>query len=420
MSPYQPENNVAVKILRNLVLVLVVIVFASSIYNFHGNETKTNVALMADATASKSFRGVFVRSEEVIRFSGEGALSYNVSDGGKVGKDTVIANVYSSDEQIEINNQISALQKRLETLNKIQNPGTLESAQPATLSDSINESYRSLIYSRDMHDYASIKSDMDELLVQMSTYQIITNEVSGFGQQIIDIKNKIVELSESSSKPKEVITSEKPAYFVSYSDGYEETLTPEKLSELTINEIRQVTDSKVHDDTVVGKLMDGYGWYLVGIVDNSKKEYLSGDYVKLRFDSTADTFSAEITEIRNEGNPAESIFIIYCSQFNYDLVQHRVENVEIIKGDYRGLKVPREAIRFADVTKTVVDEQTGEESEITENCKGVYVLKGEQITFREIDVIYEGSDYVLSGVHDESGYLALYDDIIIEGVSTDG
>ena len=51
------------------------------------------------------------------------------------------------------------------------------------------------------------------------------------------------------------------------------------------------------------------------------------------------------------------------------------------------------------------------------NTKGVYALKGEQEEFKKIDVIYEGSDYVLSAEHpDDSDYLSLYDDILIEGV----
>ena len=42
------------------------------------------------------------------------------------------------------------------------------------------------------------------------------------------------------------------------------------------------------------------------------------------------------------------------------------------------------------------------------------------MTFKKIDVIYEGSDYILSEVHDDdSSYLALYDDILIEGVDAD-
>ena len=87
---------------------------------------------------------------------------------------------------------------------------------------------------------------------------------------------------------------------------------------------------------------------------------------------------------------------------------------------YSGLKIPREAIRFADIVEVQEDEDGNEISSVT-NYKGVYTSKGEQVVFKKIDVIYEGGNYVLSAVHDDdASYLALYDDIMIEGVDSNG
>ncbi len=154
-------------------------------------------------------------------------------------------------------------------------------------------------------------------------------------------------------------------------------------------------------------MIDGYSWYLAGIIDNSRKEYAVGNHVQLKFDSSDETFDAVISDIRDEGNPEQSIIIVQCSKFNYELVQHRVEKCELIKGSYQGLKVYNED---GEVTGTS-----------TVNYKGVYILKGEQVVFKKIDVIYEGSDYVLSEIHDgDSSYLALYDDIMTEGDENSG
>lgn len=73
----------------------------------------------------------------------------------------------------------------------------------------------------------------------------------------------------------------------------------------------------------------------------------------------------------------------------------------MISGEYEGIKVPRKAIRFQD-------------------GKGVYVKLGERISFKKIDVIYEGGDYVLSSLNAGDGYLSLYDDIVVEGVDANG
>ncbi|MDD6279524.1 MAG: HlyD family efflux transporter periplasmic adaptor subunit [Oscillospiraceae bacterium] len=410
-----PEKNIVSKILRNIVLILFVVVFISIIYNFRNRESATVSALMADATASKEFKGVFVRDETIVTYSGTGILSYGVSDGGRLGSGSVIAEVYPDDSQISNNREIQQLTKELDILNKIQNPGTLESAQPANLSASIEETYRNLVYCRDMRDYDTISSEKDDLLVQLSTYQIITDDSVDFTQRILDINNQLNQLKLASVSPSEIITSDRSAYFVSYCDGFEDKFKKENIDSITAEMIKNVQDVRADDSRVVGKLIDGYEWYVAGVIDNSRKEYEIGDRVTLSFETTADTIDAEITDIRGSGS--SSVIILSCSEFNYELVQHRCMNVELIKGSYTGLKVPREAIRFCRIEEKITDEETGIDSVVTTNYKGVYIQEGEQVEFRKIDVIYEGNDYVLSAVHEnDKSYLSLYDDIMIEGV----
>lgn len=87
MRTANSETSVVSKILRNIVLVLFLIIFASIIYNLKNRESPTESALMAEASASVEFRGVFIREEQPVNFSGIGALSYSVPDGGKLGRD---------------------------------------------------------------------------------------------------------------------------------------------------------------------------------------------------------------------------------------------------------------------------------------------------------------------------------------------
>ncbi len=412
MRSSKSDNNFIVKFLRNTVLILFLVIFISIFYNFRNKESPTESALMAEAISSDTFKGVFIRDEEVIRYSGNGVLSYNVSDGEKLGLNSVIASVYPSDEQISINRQIDELENQLAILEKIQNPGTLESAQPLSLSANIGENFRNYIYCRDIKDYSTVKSDLETLLIEMSTYQIITNEVTDFNQQMEDINNQLEQLHQQSVQPMEIIKAERSAYFASYCDGFEDILTKDNMNQLTVDLIESITDEKSQDNTVVGKLINNYTWYLAGVVDNSHYNYEAGNTVKLRFEASADTYNAEIVELYDEGSPEQSIIILSCEQFNEELVQHRCENVELISGEYEGLKIPRDAIRFKDTL-----EESDETSETFVNSKGVYILKGEQVEFKKIDVIYEGSDYVLSAIHDDdSSYVSLYDDIMIEGV----
>ena len=408
------DSSMMVKILRNTVIVLFLVIFVSVIYNQKNRDSDTESALISEATAVAEFKGVFVRDESPISYNGRGILSYSVPDGGKIESDGIIAVAYSDDSQIKRNREQASLEKELDILLKIQNPGTRESAQPSELSANISEDYREFIFCRDRMDLSGVKSVKDELIVEMSTYQIITNEVTDFSQQVKDIQTRLDQLKREAAKPIETVSSKKPGYFVSYCDGYEDKLTLSSLDTLTADQIEQVADTRLDDPKVVGKLISGYNWYLAGVVDNSRQEYKVGDYVRIRPESSPESFTAEIKDIRSEGDPERAVLILACREFSSELVQHRCENIELIRGNYRGLKVPREAIRF--VNEEVTEEGSGITKDV--NYKGVYVLNGEKIEFKKIDVIYEGSDYVLSSLEhtgDES-YLALYDDIMIEGV----
>ena len=344
MRANRSDSSFIVKVMRNSVLILLLIVFISIVYNFRNKQAPTAVALMSDATASREFKGVFIRDETPVMCTAGGVISYDVADGGKLGNGTVIAEVYPTDEQIVRNREISKLERELSILKKIQNPGTIESAQPSNLSESIEEKYRSMIYSRDTHNYSALEKDMEDLLIQMSTYQIITKQVSGFDQQITDINAKLAELKSLSVTPSETIKSPRSAYFVSYCDGYDSVLKPDKLDSLTIADINSIEDRKSTEGNIVGKLIEGYGWYLAGVIDNSRKEYAIGGSVKIKFDSNADTLDAAVKDIRDEGDPSKSIIILECDQFNYDLVQHRADDLAPVLRGEEGVGVGRHVL----------------------------------------------------------------------------
>ena len=397
-------------ILHIIVLIMFLTVFVSIFYNNDGRDYVTEIALMLKSTDSAVINGIFIRDENVIKYNGEGAVSYSVSDGGKVGKGSVIAEIYPSSEQIQINRQISSLEDELALLKKIQNPGTVESAQPSSLSVLIQEQYRNLIYYRDLKNYSKISEKEENLLVYLSTYQLLTNSDVSFTDRISEITAEINNLKLEMSQPVDVKTSDRSAYFVSYCDGYEDELKKSDIKNLTADYLKTVEDKKLTDENIIGKTIDSYEWYIAGIVDNTNKSYEAGQKIKIKTESSPEEHDAEIIDVIDNGNPAECVIVASSDEFGYSLVQHRCERTEIIKGVYNGLKVPRKAIRFQ------------KNSDSDEKCKGVYILQGEQVVFRKIDVIYEGNDYVLSKVFSKdegTDYLALYDDIIVEGLVED-
>ncbi len=121
-------------------------------------EYKTETATYAEADDSVSFKAIYIRNEEVVRYSGNGVVSYEVPDGGKLGKGSVIAEIYADESQIDVKQKIDDINNQLSILKKIQNPGTIESAQPSNLATLIDEKYRSIISDRESGNIEDISS----------------------------------------------------------------------------------------------------------------------------------------------------------------------------------------------------------------------------------------------------------------------
>lgn len=406
-------NSDTSKVLAVILIIFLLTTVINIAYHNLAKQYKTETAIAYSTSNKSTFNGVYVRDEEVLTFGGGGVISYAVPDGGKLSKNSVVAYIYATEQDIDLKQDISKLQSELDVLVKIQNPGTTEVAQPSNLSSLIEERYLNIAYNKELGNMTKVQSGKSDLLVLLSTMQIVTDPESSFQGRIDELKSQIADLEKQVSNPISTIGVDKPAYFISYIDGYENTLSTSNMYNLTVDDINNINDEVENLDTtnVVGKLIDDYKWYMVGVIDNSKNTFKVGDTVNLKLESSSINTTGKITQIKDTENANESIVYILCNQMTKDVVQHRVETVEMSVENYEGIRVPKEALRFVDITET---DENGREK--TNSYEGVYIKVGEKYQFKKIDVIYRADDYVISKASADDEYLSLYDDIILESV----
>ena len=176
----------------NAVLALVAICIVLTVINaavqYLTQDYTTETALLSVGSDSELVQGVFIRDEKVISYSGKGVISYEVSDGGKLGIGSPIATVYSTETQIGIKQRIAALQKEYAVLERISNPGTTKTAQPSNLSALFTERYKDFLYHREQGDLAALPEQSEELVVLLSTYQLVTGQDAGYTQKMLEVK----------------------------------------------------------------------------------------------------------------------------------------------------------------------------------------------------------------------------------------
>ncbi len=393
-------NTITVRILVFFLSLFILITVFSQISMQFDDDYVTETAIIYSSAEKVAFQGVYIRSETVINSRANGVLSYTCPDGSKVANGSVVAYTYRSDSDILVNQQIEKLKEEAELIESAQNPGTTAVAQPEFIASLIDQQYQTIAFLIAENDLESLAEERQKLQELMDIYQIVINEAVDYNSTIDDLNSRIADLSQRQRQPSGTITSDKAGYFIGYTDGFESKLSPDSIDKLTVDEIKNIIEQsrKKRGDGSVGKIVDGYEWKMVGIVNPLDTDFRVGSEVTVKFASTPDTVTAVIDDLIESDKPNESIIVLSCDELTFSLVQRRAERVEIILNDHKGIKVPRSAIRFN-----------------KDNEKGVYILLGQKIAFKKIEPIYECDEYLLSQITSDSSYVSVYDDIITEG-----
>ncbi len=417
-------NEITTRILKMLLLVFAVVLAVTIFYHLFFTNYETENAIYDEGTTVTTFQGVYVRNETVRRYEGFVYVSDCSEDFSMICVGSVIAEIYANEEQIDLRRTIAEKEAELAMLSKLENLGTSENAQPAKIASLIDDQFKSMVRQREQGDIAAVCSARQDLTVLMSTYEKITNASVDYQDRIVALEDEIARLSRRKTAPDDVIRAEHSAYFVSHADGYESDLTVDRVRQLTPEQLSAVTDDVSADAVpgsgqIIGKLIDDYAWYIVGVFDNTKLRLSEDDIATVRLESHPADLHVQVVSLVSAGDIKKTLGVFRCDQLTGEVVQHRTERVEILRETVEGIRVPRSAIRFKNMEVTEKDAE-GNETVQTENCMGVYVLVGERAVFRRIKKVYEDDLFYLSDLNAGDGFVELYDDIIVKGVMADG
>ena len=181
---------------------------------------------------------------------------------------------------------------------------------------------------------------------------------------------------------------------------------------------------KVSDNTI-GKLITNVGWYIVCPISNQDALRIatsSNQKVTIHMPyATTISIPAYVEAINRDVNGGdESIMVLRCDYMNSELASIRNENIEIRLKTYEGIRVSKDAIHDG-VVKKMFNDKDGNQVAKKKKVQGVYVLYGNELQFKEISILYSGSDFVICDPSPEEGELfngetvALYDNVVIEG-----
>ena len=274
---------------------------------------------LGSLSISKTYTGIAIRQEELLRSPYTGYINYFVREGERVStRDTV----YSVDESGKLASLLSA-----------------DDTGEASYTDEELGEFRAEViqYDRefDSNDFGSVydfKYNLESSVMKLVNVNMYES---------LDALNR-----SNLGGMVSLCTAGKTGYVVYNTDGYE-SLTPDQITaemyDQSLYEKNRVNNNDlIEKNAVVGKLVTDENWSLVIPVDEGRAAELEeAEYVQVKFIRTQQTSWGQVVIHRlADGVYAELIFNNSCISFCTD----RYVDIELVVNDQQGLKIPNSAI----------------------------------------------------------------------------
>lgn len=396
------------------------------VYRAKYTSVRTEAASYFTASDSVEASVTALRNEKVLLSPGGGALDFVVDPGARVSKNGVVANVYSDEAQITAQHQLQKVDGAIAQLENLQKPGNTYSFNADTANGRICLQLMEILGGIRSGELSQAADKKSSLLNLLNEKQIATGKVKDFQSQLKALKTQRESLAAKAGSPVGSIASPEAGYFIRSTDGMENAYDLSAVSSITCGQVRDLQKRKLAAVSgAVGKICTDFDWYLVCVVPNGQltgfRQLDSTDIVSVHFPFVSGTsVDAEVYAVNQEGENGEAAVVLRCSEMSSSLAGIRHETADISVQRYAGLRVSQKAIHYEKRTKTVADAK-GKKSKEEKEIEGVYVLYGNQLSFRQIAPLFSTENYVIcdpapkedSLMTDET--VKLYDEVVVEG-----
>lgn len=394
------------KVLAAAAAVIVVLFFAAEIYTLANKAYDTQTAYEQTVLETMDAEMYVIRDEIILNSASTGVIVPLADNAERVSKGSTIAASFQSETAAENYVKVQSLNKRLDAYKKIDSQLKLANIDIDKLTDEIDSDFKSMLDAAYSNDFSNLSEDKLSFSEKLSRKQISFGNEVDCSEKIAEIQNEISALN-SAGSPSEIISAEESGYYVSKLDGYENVLTGNDIESLTPEMLEKAFNGKKNNvsDSSIGKIIDGYNWYIATIVESSEvSNFSKGKKVSLMFDDSGkNPVKTVVHSVKNFDSKA--IVVFRCNLMNEDLTAIRKVSGKIVLNEYTGLKVDRNAVRL--------DE---------DGNSGVYVRTGNMVNFRSLNIVYSEDSFVVavkpsadSGIKLSHTHLKLYDEIIISG-----
>ncbi len=397
--------------------IFIVIIFAvTEIYSLASRTMVTQITREQTVLETVDAQMFIIKDEIILTNDSDGVTVPLAVNSERVSRGSTIAAVFSDETSAENYSNLQTLNQKLSSYKKIDGSLRLADVDLKKLNFEIDKAFYSILDSAYSSDFDNLSENKLNFSEKLSRKQISLNKNVDVTSQIVITESDIAAIKNNAT-PNKIITAETAGYYVNHLDGYENLLTTADLDSLTVDKLESALNSSPAPsaENSIGKIIDGYNWYTACIVNSADiSNFKIGNTVKLIYDDSGEnTVETKVYSVSAVGDN-KSLIIFRCNLMNENLSGLRIVSGKIVLKEHTGLKVSRDAIRVND---------KGEE--------GVFVRRGELITFRRINTVYSEDSFIIAAAptvlqsdSDEKkkekeemikNHIKLYDEIIVSG-----
>lgn len=387
------------KIFKGFLIFLAAIFIINQLVSSLYMPIKTENAVFYTATDGFKITGHIFRGETLVTSNESGVKHFITADGSRVAKDGVIANIYANESASITVTQMDILKAQIADIEDVLSYNDIQAANLELINSRINERLDDMLFSSASGNYDNMDSLSKELLSATNRKQAALGVTTGLSERLTALKAELEKLSDSLPQAVGSIKATQSGYFVSKTDGYENTMNVEDLSKIT----PEYLDSLKAEETaknVVGKIVSDYEWYIAATVSiNDSLKYKEGQSLKLLTTvKSSPVLSVTVKKINISDTEETAVIVFACSDMNSELATIRSGVMTVVNKEYSGLKVSKKALRVVD------------------SVRGVYVQNGMQVNFVPVEIIYSNDDFLICKKQNENGnFLKLYDRVVVKG-----
>lgn len=424
-------NSRRVQTIAALALSLLVVIYLG--YKLFQNDHRAvlvETAQYGSVADTVQAEAIALRSETVLGVAPQGVLNYRVSDGDRVAKDGLVAEVFASEADAAAQGEIQRLDREIAGLETLARPADTFAADVRAVNGQITGAVDELTTLTVQGDYASLAQAREALLTAMNRQQLMTGEVTteDYQTRLSALQQERDSLAARTREATGTVTSTAAGYFIRTVDGFEGAYDLTKITRITPAEVQELLASQRSAQTsgAVGKISGEFSWYLVCVIDQEELwRFEDAGEMKVEIPSATPNLIPVTLVAKNSDREGKYCALVFqCTIMNGEIAGIRKESIRIHVRTYDGVLVNEKAIRFADVTVYDEDDNGNETSRVEKNVKGVYVRRGESLQFVQVFTEKTVNGYAICKTElSDSEWdrlvtdrtIQLYDQVVVEG-----